>query len=156
MDFVQLILSSILNSSSILFILNDKTEGLFSTNASFQLLLDKNQNNNNRFEINNDIKILHREDKQVPLNTIKVRENIFIRKETSPTLNRDGALISKDLYMIPFLKHLELGRLRRRVPEVDQLVTIQLPSAEDGERFLQNIQIKNVRDAELYQNAFGE
>ena len=32
----------------------------------------------------------------------------------------------------------------RRVPEVDQSVTIQLPSAEDGERFLRNIRFKNV------------
>ena len=33
------------------------------------------------------IKVLCREDKPIPQ---KVREAIFIRKETSPTLNRDG------------------------------------------------------------------
>ena len=42
-------------------------------------------------------------------------------------------------------KHKEqLGRRQRRVPEVDQLVRIQLPSVEDGEGFLRNIRFKNV------------
>ena len=37
-------------------------------------------------------------------------------------------------------KHQEQpGRRQRRVLEVDQIVRIQLPSAEDGEGFLRNI-----------------
>ena len=44
-------------------------------------------------------------------------------------------------FMIPYWKHQDLGRRQRRVPEVNQSVNIQLPSAEDGEGFLWNIRI---------------
>ena len=46
--------------------------------------------------------------------------------------------------MIPFWKHQELGGLHWQVPGVNQSVTIQLASAEDGEGFLQDIWIKNI------------
>ena len=55
------------------------------------------------------IKILCREDKLIPC---KVREAIFIRKETSLTLNRDGA-VNFQRFMIPDLKHQYLGRHQR-------------------------------------------
>ena len=44
---------------------------------------------------NNNIKVLCREDKLIPC---KVREAIFIRKETSPTLNRDGGRELSKIY----------------------------------------------------------
>ena len=48
-------------------------------------------------------------------------------------------------------KHQEQpGRRQRRVPEVDQLVRIQPPSAEDGEGFLRNIRFKNVSVVEQF------
>ena len=75
------------------------------------------------------IKVLCREDKLIPR---KVREAIFIRKETSPTLNRDGAVNFQRL-MIPYWKHLDLGRHQRRVPGVNQSVNIQLLSAKRTE-----------------------
>ena len=68
-----------------------------------------------------------------------------MKKETSPTLNRDaGRELSN------FQKRQELGRNQRRVPEVNQSVRIQLPSAEDGERFLQSIRSKNVSVVEQF------
>ena len=71
-----------------------------------------------------------------------VSTTIFIRKETSPTLNRDGGHFQR--FTIHFLKHQDQGHRQRRVPGVDQSTAIQLPSAEDGEGFLQNIRSKNV------------
>ena len=47
-------------------------------------------------------------------------------------------------------KHQELGPRQRWVPEVDQSVRIQLPSAEDGEGFLWNIRFKNVSVVEQF------
>ena len=78
------------------------------------------------------IKVLCREDKDKLL-PHKVRETIFIRKETSPTLNRDGAVNFQKL-MIPYWKHLDLGRHQRRVPGVNQSVNIQLLSAKRTEK----------------------
>ena len=52
--------------------------------------------------------------------------------------------------MIHFQEHQGQGRRQRRVPEVDQSVAIQLPSAEDGEGFLRNIWFKNVSVVEQF------
>ena len=86
------------------------------------------------------VKVLCRDDKLLPR---KVREAIFIKKETSPTLNRDeGRELSKIYDSL-------LETPRSRTPPtassrsvVDQSVRIQLPSAEDGEGFLRNIRSK--------------
>ena len=53
-------------------------------------------------------------------------------------------------FMIPYWKHLDLGRHQRRVPGVNQSVNIQLPSAEDREGFLWNIGIKNMSVIEQF------
>ena len=66
-----------------------------------------------------DIKVLCREDKLIPC---KVREEICLKKDTSPTLNRDGlgALIFRNIYMIHFWEHRDQGRHLRQVSEEDQ------------------------------------
>ena len=80
------------------------------------------------------VEVLCREDKLLPR---KVREAIFIKKKTSPTLNKDGG--GRELSKI-YDSLLETPRTSRTPStassEVDQLVRIQLPSAEDGEGFL--------------------
>ena len=86
------------------------------------------------------IKVLCREDKLIPR---KVREAISIKKETSPTLNRDGGVNFQE-FMIPFWKHRDQGRHLRQISEEDQSVAIQLPPAEDGDGYHRNIRIKNV------------
>ena len=87
------------------------------------------------------IKVLCREDKLIPR---KVREAISIKKETKPTLNRDGGGVNFLKFMIPFWKHRDQGRHLHQVSEEDQLVAIQLPPAEDGDGYHRNIRIKNV------------
>ena len=58
--------------------------------------------------------------------------------------------------MIHFQKHLVQvqGHHQRQVPDVDQSVAIQLPSADDGEGFLQNIRFKNVSVVEQFKIIF--
>ena len=46
--------------------------------------------------------------------------------------------------MILFWKHRDQGRQLRQVSEEDQSIAIQLPPAEDGDGYHQNIRIKNV------------
>ena len=70
-----------------------------------------------------------------------MREAISIKKDTSPTLNRDGG--GRELSKI-YDSLLETPRSRTSPTEEDQSVAIQLPSAEDGDGYHRNIQIKNV------------
>ena len=86
------------------------------------------------------IKVLCREDKLIPR---KVREAISIKKETSPTLIRDGG-VNFQKFMIPFWKHRHQGSHLRQVSEEDQSVPIQLPPTEDVDGYHRNIRIKNV------------
>ena len=79
------------------------------------------------------VTVLCQEEKHVPR---KVREAIYIRKELSPTLNRDGGANCQDL-MILYWQHLVvLGH--HQYPEVDDQTSVntQLPPADDGEQFL--------------------
>ena len=84
------------------------------------------------------IKVLCREDKLIPR---KVIEAISIKKETSPTFNRDGG-VNFQKCTIPFCKHRD--QHLRQVSEEDQSVAIQLPPTEDGDGYHRNIRIKNV------------
>ena len=68
---------------------------------------------------------------------------IPIKKETSPTLNRDGGM-NFQKFMISFWKHRDQGHHLRQVSEKDQSVAIQLPSTEDSDGYHRNIWINNV------------
>ena len=74
----------------------------------------------------------------------KVREFIFIRKETSPTLIRECGSVNFQRFTIHLIKHQVQGHHQGQVPGVDQSVAFQLPSAEDREGFLQNIGSKSM------------
>ena len=66
----------------------------------------------------------------------KVREAIYIKKELSLILNRDGGVNCQD-FMILYWQHLVvLGHHQRPEVENQTSVNIQLPSADDGEWFL--------------------
>ena len=58
------------------------------------MLTEHHQKTGHKPDLDN-IKVLCREDKLIPR---KVREAIFIRKETSPTLNRDGGRELSKIY----------------------------------------------------------
>ena len=71
----------------------------------------------------------------------KVREAIFIRKETSPTLNRDGGGVGGQHELSKIYDSLLETPSSRTLPTTSSRSG---SSAEDGEGFLRNIRFKNV------------
>ena len=103
------------------------------TASNLSAIAEHKQETGHRPDIDN-ISVLCLEDKVVER---KVREAIAIKKETNPTLNRDGGVNSQESTNLYWKHHQGQGHHLRPLL-VEDSVYSQLPPADDGKGFYRN------------------